>query len=135
MTRSGSKGISQSPDTADTPNERLQVTGNTGKMQGMAKFTQGFQISAEILSTSCRIQKENEGTKMRLLMIIGMLAALPWGAALAAPTWQTISSEPGKRIEIDRTNLKREGSVVQALGRVVLDKVDRRTLWCALSGH
>jgi carbonic anhydrase len=59
---------------------------------------------------------------MRLLMIIGMLAALPWGAALAAPTWQTISSEPGKRIEIDRTNLKREGSVVQALGRVVLDK-------------
>ena len=59
---------------------------------------------------------------MRLLMIIGMLAALPWGAALAAPTWQTISSEPGKRIEIDRTNLKREGSVVQALGRVVLEK-------------
>ena len=58
---------------------------------------------------------------MRHLMIVGLLAALPW-AASAAPTWQTISSEPGKRIEIDRTNLKREGSIVQALGRVVLDK-------------
>jgi hypothetical protein len=33
MTRSGSKGFSQSAMTADTPNERLQVTGNTGKMQ------------------------------------------------------------------------------------------------------
>lgn len=58
---------------------------------------------------------------MRLLMIAGLLAALPW-AATAAPTWQTISSEPGKRIEIDRANLKREDTSVQALGRVVLDK-------------
>jgi len=58
---------------------------------------------------------------MRLLMIAGLLAALPW-AATAAPTWQIISSEPGKRIEIDRANLKREGTSVQALGRVVLDK-------------
>lgn len=58
---------------------------------------------------------------MRLLMIAGLLAALPW-AASAAPTWQTISSEPGKRIEVDRANLKREGSTVQAQGRVVLDK-------------
>lgn len=65
---------------------------------------------------------------MRLLMIAGLLAALPW-AASAAPTWQTISSEPGKRIEIDRANLKREGNTVQAQGRVVLDKelVDGRS--------
>jgi len=58
---------------------------------------------------------------MRQLIIASLLAALPW-AASAAPTWQTISSEPGKRIEIDRTSLKREGNTVQAQGRVVLDK-------------
>jgi carbonic anhydrase len=58
---------------------------------------------------------------MRHLIIAGLLAALPWTVS-AAPTWQTISSEPGKRIEIDRTSLKREGNTVQAQGRVVLDK-------------
>ena len=58
---------------------------------------------------------------MRLLMIASLLAALPWAAA-AAPTWQTISAEPGKRIELDRTSLKREGNFVQAQGRVVLEK-------------
>jgi carbonic anhydrase len=58
---------------------------------------------------------------MRLLLIASLLAALPWAAA-AAPTWQTISSEPGKRIELDRTSLKRDGTFVQAQGRVVLDK-------------
>ena len=42
---------------------------------------------------------------MRLLMIAGLLVALPFGAN-AAPTWQTISSEPGKRIELDRTALR-----------------------------
>jgi len=36
MTRSGSKGISQSTVAAGTPNEYLQVTGNTGKRQGDA---------------------------------------------------------------------------------------------------
>jgi len=36
MTRSGSKGISQSTAAAGTPNEWLQVTGNTGKKQGDA---------------------------------------------------------------------------------------------------
>ncbi len=42
---------------------------------------------------------------------------------LAAPTWQQISSEPGKRIEVDRTSLKREeGGKVVALGRVTLEK-------------
>ncbi|MBS1145666.1 MAG: Carbonic anhydrase, eukaryotic [Proteobacteria bacterium] len=58
---------------------------------------------------------------MRLLLIASLLAALPW-AATAAPTWQTISSEPGKRIELDRTSLKRDGTFVQAQGRVVLEK-------------
>ena len=65
---------------------------------------------------------------MRKLMIASLLAALPWVAA-AAPTWQTISSEPGKRIELDRTSLKRDGTTVQAQGRVVLEKdlVDARS--------
>ena len=53
---------------------------------------------------------------MRHLIIASLLAALPWTVS-AAPTWQTISSEPGKRIEIDRTSLKREGNTVQAQGR------------------
>lgn len=59
---------------------------------------------------------------MRLITIAAMLLALPW-AANAAPTWQTVSSEPGKRIELDRTSIKRgDGDKVQALGRVVLEK-------------
>ena len=59
---------------------------------------------------------------MRLLAIAAILATLPWAAA-AAPTWQTISSEPGKRIELDRTSLKRdENGKVQAQGRVILEK-------------
>ncbi len=58
---------------------------------------------------------------MRLLTIATLLAALPW-AVSAAPTWQTISSEPGKRIELDRTSIKREGNTVQAQGRVILER-------------
>ncbi|MCK6390669.1 MAG: carbonic anhydrase family protein [Azonexus sp.] len=58
---------------------------------------------------------------MRHILSVGLLATLTT-LAYAAPTWQTISSEPGKRIELDRTTLKREGNVVQAQGRVVLDK-------------
>ena len=58
---------------------------------------------------------------MRKLIIAGLMATLPW-ATWAAPTWQVISSEPGKRIEIDRTSLKRDGNAVQAQGRVVLEK-------------
>ncbi|MDD2744405.1 MAG: carbonic anhydrase family protein, partial [Rhodocyclaceae bacterium] len=59
---------------------------------------------------------------MRFLTIVACLAALP-GVVLAAPTWQTISSEPGKRIELDRTSIKRDGNgKVQAQGRVVLEK-------------
>ena len=59
---------------------------------------------------------------MRLLTIAVLLATLPWSAS-AAPTWQTISSEPGKRIELDRTSIKRdESGKVQAQGRVILEK-------------
>ncbi|UCV18754.1 carbonic anhydrase [Ferribacterium limneticum] len=65
---------------------------------------------------------------MRLLMIASLLVALPFGAA-AAPAWQTISAEPGKRIELNRTSLKRDGNIVEAQGRVVLEKelVDGRS--------
>src|SRR5574343_1223470 len=62
-----------------------------------------------------------EGFHMRLATIAILLAGLQLSAA-AAPTWQTISSEPGKRIELDRTSIKREGTIVQAQGRVVLEK-------------
>jgi carbonic anhydrase len=58
---------------------------------------------------------------MRPLTIAALLLALPL-SAIAAPTWQTISSEPGKRIELDRTSIKRDGNSVQAQGRVILDK-------------
>lgn len=58
---------------------------------------------------------------MRVLIIAALLATLPLSVA-AAPTWQTISSEPGKRIELDRTSIKREGNTVQAQGRIVLDR-------------
>ncbi len=88
-------------------------------MQEMPFQTQDFAKSAEIRWT--QHFKEMQGTHMRSLIIAGLLAALPLAAA-AAPTWQTISSEPGKRIEIDRTSLKREGNAVQAQGRVVLEK-------------
>lgn len=66
---------------------------------------------------------------MRQITLAALIAALPCAAALAAPTWQTISSEPGKRIELDRTTIKREGETVQAQGRVVLEKelIDVRT--------
>lgn len=67
-------------------------------------------------------ETKSKGLNMRLLTIAALLATLPWCAA-AAPTWQTISSEPGKRIELDRTSIKREdGGKVQAQGRVILEK-------------
>ncbi|MCL2886584.1 MAG: carbonic anhydrase family protein [Betaproteobacteria bacterium] len=52
--------------------------------------------------------------------ILLVLAVSP--LALAAPTWQNVSSEPGKRIEIDRTSIKREGATVETTSRMVLDK-------------
>lgn len=66
---------------------------------------------------------------MRLLSIAVLLIGLPW-AATAAPTWQTILSEPGRKIELDRTSVKREdGGKVEALARVILDRelIDNKT--------
>ena len=59
---------------------------------------------------------------MRRTIIPALLVALPL-AGVAAPTWQTISSEQGKRIELDRTSIKREeGGKVVAVGRVILER-------------
>lgn len=57
---------------------------------------------------------------MHLKFLAVLLAAAP---ALAAGAWQTISTEPGKRVEIDRASIKKgEGGKSLALGRIVLDK-------------
>lgn len=65
---------------------------------------------------------------MRLRTIAIVLACLPW-AATAAPSWQNISAESGRRIELDRSTMKREGNSVEAQSRVTLDRdlVDSRT--------
>ncbi len=65
---------------------------------------------------------------MRPKPLIILLAALP-GFALAAPSWQNISAESGRRIELDRSTLKRTGNVVEAQSRVTLDRelIDNRT--------
>lgn len=65
---------------------------------------------------------------MRLMTLTVVLAALP-GLALAAPSWQNISAESGRRIELDRSTLKRTGNVVEAQSRVTLDRelIDNRT--------
>ena len=58
---------------------------------------------------------------MHLSIMAFLAIALPLTAA-AAPTWQNVSSEPGKRIELDRTSIKREGQTVEAQSRMILDK-------------
>lgn len=59
---------------------------------------------------------------MRLTILAALLLALP-PLAQAAPTWQMVSSEPGKKIEIDRTTIKREeGGKVVAMGRLIMEK-------------
>lgn len=59
---------------------------------------------------------------MRVVAFALCFLALPLGT-LAAPTWQLITAESGRRIELDRTTIKREdGGKVTALGRVTLDK-------------
>lgn len=58
---------------------------------------------------------------MRFLIVVWLVffSAL----AVAAPTWQVISVEPGRRIEIDRVSMKREeGNRIVVLARLVLDK-------------
>ena len=65
---------------------------------------------------------------MRSFLLAVVIAVTPL-AGFAAPTWQTVSSEPGKRIELDRTTIKRDGNSVQVQGRVILEKelIDART--------
>lgn len=59
---------------------------------------------------------------MRPRIIAIIIFALP-ALCFAAPTWQNVSSEPGKKIELDRTSIKREeGGKVVALGRLQMDK-------------
>lgn len=54
-------------------------------------------------------------------IMAALAVALPLTAA-AAPIWQNVSSEPGKRIELDRTSIKRTGLIVETVGRMILDK-------------
>ncbi len=54
-------------------------------------------------------------------IMAALALALPLTAA-AAPTWQNVSSEPGKRIELDRTSIKRDGAAVETVSRMILDK-------------
>lgn len=50
------------------------------------------------------------------------IALLP-GFVLAAPTWQVITTESGRRIELDRTSIQRaDGGKVTAVGRTILEK-------------
>jgi carbonic anhydrase len=59
-----------------------------------------------------------------LTLISLPLAAAPAPAAAAtASNWQAISAEPGKRIEIDRSSIKKDASgKTTAWGRVILDR-------------
>ena len=56
------------------------------------------------------------------LQVFAVLSAVLM-PAMASAAWQTISAEQGKRVEIDRTTIKDEGSgKTSALGRIVLEK-------------
>lgn len=62
-----------------------------------------------------------------LLLTAGLLQAAPSAAPTKVGddgrTWQAISTEPGKRIEVDRASIKRdESGKVSAWGRIVLEK-------------
>ena len=50
--------------------------------------------------------------------------------AVAVAAWQTVATEPGRRVEIDRASIvPGAGAIVNAKGRIVLDKsiVDTKT--------
>jgi carbonic anhydrase len=77
---------------------------------------------SKTLCQAAVFKEKPQGYSMHFTVIASLLAmiSLP---AVAAPTWQTISSEPGKRIELDSTTLKREeGGKVLAQGRIILEK-------------
>lgn len=65
---------------------------------------------------------------MRLMTTAIVLASLSW-PAMAAPSWQNIFAESGRRIELDRSTMKREGNVVEAQSRVTLERalIDSRS--------
>lgn len=65
---------------------------------------------------------------IRLITLAVALSSLS-AASLAAPSWQNISAEAGRRIELDRSTLKRQGNTVEAQSRVTLDRelTDSRT--------
>jgi carbonic anhydrase len=133
MTRSGSKGISQSTAifwkiAGDTPNDWAarywKHRQNATKAKDCSSFREKSRNYADIRLSS----KKNEVRKMRLMTIATVLASLA-GTAVAAPSWQNISAESGRRIELDRSTLKREGNVVEAQSRVTLERelIDNRT--------
>ncbi len=65
------------------------------------------------------------GVQARAALAALLLAAAPAGAA-----WQTVASEPGKRVEVDRASIAADpAGETMAKGRVVLDKpiVDPKT--------
>ena len=65
---------------------------------------------------------------MSVKFFIPVLLALLPAAALAA--WQTVATEPGRRVEVDRASIvPGAGTTVNARGRIVLDKsiVDTKT--------
>lgn len=64
--------------------------------------------------------------RLHLLCLLAIVSA----PTSASGAWQTVSSEPGKRVEIDRGSIRKDdGGKTLALGRVVLDKpiVDAKT--------
>lgn len=65
---------------------------------------------------------------IRLMTLAIALTSLS-ATSLAAPSWQNISAEAGRRIELDRSTLKRQGNTVEAQSRVTLDRelTDSRT--------
>ncbi len=60
---------------------------------------------------------------MRPLFLAFTLAgSLASALCAAAPNWQNISTDAGRRIELDRTTLKRTGNSVEILSRVTLER-------------
>lgn len=89
-------------------------------------------LDPQPLSRPARCSRPRSASPGRPLLLGLLLAAAAVHAAPAAApakvgdggrTWQAISSEPGKRIEVDRGSIKRdESGKVAAWGRIVLEK-------------
>lgn len=57
-----------------------------------------------------------------LFLVFALAGTLASSLSAAAPSWQNISTDAGRRIELDRTTLKRTGNVVEILSRVTLER-------------